>query len=433
MRRAQAALAPHSKVALLLALAALLTGALGLPSRASAKILIPMDDKQTDHLRAYGLTYWALERGLHGEWLLNYRGGAFLLPDAAEIASEAVVRGVAVESVDEATVATIMAEIADNNMDVIKLETAPRVAVYVPPFAPPWDDAVQLALDYAQIPYTKLWDAEVLDGKLSDYDWLHLHHEDFTGQYGKFFAAFAATEWYRRQVAENEAMARRFGFGKVSELKKAVARTLKDYVAAGGFLFAMCSATDTIDLALAAKNTDIVGPEYDGDPADRNAQSKLDFSETLAFQKFELEMNPLVYEFSNIDITNRAGLRGERNDTFTLFDFSAKQDPVPTMLVQNHVANVKGFMGQTTGFEKSLIKSGITLLAEVPGSDEVKYIHGHFGKGTFTFYGGHDPEDYQHAVGDPPTDLTLHKHSPGYRLILNNVLFPAAEKKEKKT
>ena len=433
MRRVRAAIAPHSNFSLLLALAALAVGALALPSRASAKILIPMDEKQTDHLRAYGLTYWALERGLHGEWLLNYRGGAFLLPDAAEVASEAVVRGVAVERVDEATVATIMAEIADNNMDVIKLETAPRVAVYVPPFAPPWDDAVQLALDYAQIPYTKLWDAEVLDGKLSDYDWLHLHHEDFTGQYGKFFAAFAATEWYRRQVAENEAMARRFGFGKVSELKKAVARTLKAYVAAGGFLFAMCSATDTIDLALAAKNTDIVGPEYDGDPADRNAQSKLDFSETFAFQNFELEMNPLVYEFSNIDITNRAGLRGERNDTFTLFDFSAKQDPVPTMLVQNHVANVRGFMGQTTGFEKSLIKSGITFLAEVPGSDEVKYIHGHFGKGTFTFYGGHDPEDYQHAVGDPPTDLTLHKHSPGYRLILNNVLFPAAEKKEKKT
>ena len=433
MTRRLLAIVLRARIALLATVVALAAVAFSVPLRASARVLIPMDDKQTDHLRAYGLTYWALERGLHGEWLLNYRGGAFLLPDAAEVSREAVVRGVAVEVVDEATVATIMAEIADNNMDVIKLETAPRMAVYVPPFAPPWDDAVQLALDYAQIPYTKLWDAEVLDGKLSDYDWLHLHHEDFTGQYGKFFAAFAATEWYRRQVAENEAMARRFGFGKVSELKKAVARTLKAYVAAGGFLFAMCSATDTIDLALAAKNTDIVGPEYDGDPADRNAQAKLDFSETLAFQNFELEMNPLVYEFSNIDITNRAGLRGERNDSFTLFDFSAKQDPVPTMLVQNHVANVRGFMGQTTGFEKSLIKSGITFLAEVPGSDEVKYIHGHFGKGTFTFYGGHDPEDYQHAVGDPPTDLTLHKHSPGYRLILNNVLFPAAEKKEKKT
>jgi hypothetical protein len=419
--------------AVLLAALTVAVASAALPSRALARILIPMDDKQTDHLRAYGLTYWALERGLHGEWLLNYRGGAFLLPDAAEVASEAVVRGVSTEVVDEAGVATIKAEIADNNMEVVKLETAPRMAVYVPPFAPPWDDAVQLALDYAQIPYTKIWDAEVLDGKLADYDWLHLHHEDFTGQYGKFFAAFAATEWYRRQVAENEAMAHRYRFAKVSELKKAVARTLKAYVAAGGFLFAMCSATDTIDLALAAKNTDIVGPEYDGDAADRNAQGKLDFTETLAFQNFQLEMNPLVYEFSDIDVTNRAGLRGERNDFFTLFDFSAKQDPVPTMLVQDHVANIKGFMGQTTGFEKSLIKPGITFLAEVPGTDEVKYIHGHFGKGTFTFYGGHDPEDYQHAVGDPPTDLTLHKHSPGYRLILNNVLFPAAEKKEKKT
>jgi hypothetical protein len=411
----------------------LLAAAVTLPAPGAARLLVPMDDKQADHLRAYGLTYWALERGLHGEWLLNYRGGSFLLPDAAEIASEAVVRGVTVVQLDDAAVAQIMAEIADNNMEVIKLETAPRVAVYVPPSAPPWDDAVQLALDYAQIPYTKLWDAEVLDGKLGDYDWLHLHHEDFTGQYGKFYAAFAATDWYRRQVVENESMARRHGFSKVSELKKAVAQTLKGYVAAGGFLFAMCSATDTIDLALAARNVDIVGPEYDGDVADRNAQKKLDFSETLAFQDFELEMNPLVYEFSNIDVTTRAGIRGQRNDWFTLFDFSAKQDPVPTMLVQDHVANVQGFMGQTTGFDKSLLKPGVTILAEVPGADEVKYIHGHFGKGTFTFYGGHDPEDYQHAVGDPPTDLALHKHSPGYRLILNNVLFPAAEKKEKKT
>ncbi|HYJ31601.1 MAG TPA: asparagine synthetase B [Candidatus Binatia bacterium] len=392
-----------------------------------------MDDKQADHLRAYGLTYWALERGLHGEWLLNYRGGSFLLPDNATLATEAVVRGVTVEPVDEAMVARIMAEIADNNMESVKLETAPRIAVYVPPSAPPWDDAVQLALDYAQIPYTKLWDAEVLDGKLSQYDWLHLHHEDFTGQYGKFFAAFATTDWYRRQVAENEAMAHSRGFAKVSELKKAVARTIKAYVAAGGFLFAMCSATDTFDIALAAKNVDIVGPEYDGDGADPRADAKLDFGECLAFQNFQLDENPMVYEFSNIDTTNRASLRGQRNDTFTLFDFSAKQDPVPSMLVQDHTAVVPGFMGQTTGFEKSMIKPGITVLAETPGADDVKYLHGHYGKGTFTFYGGHDPEDYQHAVGDPPTDLALHKHSPGYRLILNNVLFPAAEKKEKKT
>jgi hypothetical protein len=403
------------------------------PGIASAKILVPMDGTQTDHLRAYGLTYWALSRGLHGEWLLNYRGGSFLLPDDPSIASEAVIRGVSTQPVNDAAVAQIMAEIADNNMEVMKLETAPRVAVYVPPSAPPWDDAVQLALDYAQIPYTKIWDAEVLDGKLSEYDWIHLHHEDFTGQYGKFFAAFAATDWYRRQVVENEAVAKRYGFTKVSELKKAVARAIKLYVAQGGFLFAMCSATDTFDIALAAERVDIVGAEYDHDPADPNADAKLDFSKTLAFRDFELEMNPLVYEFSNIDTTNRASLRGQRNDYFTLFDFSAKQDPVPTMLVQDHVANVPGFMGQTTGFEKRLLKPGITVLAETPGADDAKYIHGHFGQGTFTFYGGHDPEDYQHAVGDPPTDLALHKHSPGYRLILNNVLFPAAEKKEKKT
>jgi hypothetical protein len=411
------------------ALAALLLA----PVPAAARMLVPMDQSQADHLRAYGLAYWALERGIHGEWLLNYRGGSFLLPDNAALSSEAVVRGVTVQNIDESAVAQIKAEIADNNMEVVKLETAPRVAVYVPPSAPPWDDAVQLALDYAQIPYTKLWDAEVLDGKLAEYDWLHLHHEDFTGQYGKFFAAFAATDWYRRQVAENEAMAKRLGFQKVSELKKAVARTLKLYVANGGFLFAMCSATDTFDIALAAERVDIVGAEYDHDGFDPAADAKLDFSRTLAFQGFELEMNPLVYEFSNLDTTQKSSLRGQRNDYFTLFDFSAKQDPVPTMLVQNHAANVAGFMGQTTGFEKRLLKPGVTVLAESPGADDAKYIHGHFGQGTFTFYGGHDPEDYQHAVGDPPTDLALHKHSPGYRLILNNVLFPAAEKKEKKT
>jgi len=403
------------------------------PAAASARILVPMDKAQADHLRAYGLMYWALEHGIHGEWLLNYRGGSFLLPDRGEVQGEAAVRGVTTEAVDEAGVAQIMAEIADNNMDHLKLETAPRIAVYVPPSAPPWDDAVQLALDYAQIPYTKIWDAEVLDGKLSEYDWIHLHHEDFTGQYGKFFAAFAATDWYRKQVAENEAMAHRYHFAKVSELKKAVARAIKQYVGQGGFLFAMCSATDTFDIALAAEHVDIVGPEYDYDPADSNSDAKLDFTKTLAFQNFTLEMNPLVYEFSNIDTTSKDSLRGQRNDYFTLFDFSAKEDPVPSMLVQDHVANVPGFMGQTTGFEKKLLKPGVTVLAEVPGADEAKYIHGHYGKGTFTFYGGHDPEDYQHAVGDPPTDLTLYKHSPGYRLILNNVLFPAAEKKEKKT
>jgi len=403
------------------------------PAVAAARFLVPMDTAQADHLRAYGLTYWALSRGLHGEWLLNYRGGSFLLPETESVREEALVRGVTLEQVSEAEIARIQAEIADNNMETIKLETAPRVAVYVPPNAPPWDDAVQLALEYAQIPYTKLWDAEVLDGRLADYDWLHLHHEDFTGQYGKFYAAFASADWYRLQVAENEAVAQRYGFAKVSELKKAVAQSIRQYVAQGGFLFAMCSATDTFDIALAAAGVDIVSKEYDGDGVTPGAQERLDFSRTLAFQNFQLEMNPLVYEYSNIDTTNKAILRGQRGDTFTLFDFSAKQDPVPTMLVQDHTATIKGFLGQTTGFDKTLLRPGVTILAETPGFDDVKYIHGHFGKGTFTFYGGHDPEDYQHAVGDPPTDLSLHKNSPGYRLILNNVLFPAAEKKEKKT
>ena len=424
MRRLNPALAAAGAL-----LVALSSGA----SLARAELLVPMDQTQTDHLRAYGLTYWALQQGLRGEWLLNYRGGSFLLPDGARIQSEAAVRGVRTEAGNGAQVAQIRAEIADNNMESVKLETAPRIAVYVPPTTPPWDDAVQLALEYAQIPYTKLWDAEVLQGRLSDYDWLHLHHEDFTGQYGKFYAAFAGTDWYRKQVAENEAIAHKLGFAKVSELKKAVARTIKSFVGAGGFLFAMCSATDTFDIALAAEGVDIVGPEYDGDAADPYAQQKLDFGKCVAFQNFELEQNPLVYEYSNIDTSSRDMLRGQRNDYFTLFDFSAKQDPVPSMLVQDHVANVPGFMGQTTGFEKRLLKPAITVLAEVPGADEAKYIHGHFGKGTFTFYGGHDPEDYQHAVGDPATDLSLHKNSPGYRLILNNVLFPAAEKKEKKT
>lgn len=417
---------------LLLLLAA---GSLALvaPRAADARILVPMDKSQSDHLRAYGLTYWALQRGLHGEWLLNYRGGSFLLPEDAGLATEAALRGVRVESVDESAVAQIRATIADNNMEAVKLETAPRIAVYVPPTAPPWDDAVQLALEYAQIPYTKLWDAEVLDGRLRDYDWLHLHHEDFTGQYGKFYAAFSGTDWYQKQVAENEAMARRLGYAKVSELKKAVVRSIKAFVAGGGFLFAMCSATDTFDIALAAEGVDICAAQYDGDRADPDAQAKLDYTKCLAFQGFKLEMNPLVYEYSDIDTTERAMLRGQQNDYFTLFDFSAKEDPVPSMLVQDHVANVPGFLGQTTGFEKRLLKSGVTVLAETPGADDAKYIHGHYGKGTFTFYGGHDPEDYQHAVGSPPTDLSLYKNSPGYRLILNNVLFPAAEKKEKKT
>jgi len=404
----------------------------GAPAR--AELLVPMDQTQTDHLRAYGLTYWTLQQGFHGEWLLNYRGGSFLLPDNARISSEAAVRGVLTESVSGAQVASIRAEIADNNMESVKLETAPRIAVYVPPTAPPWDDAVQLALEYAQIPYTKLWDAEVLQGRLSEYDWLHLHHEDFTGQYGKFYAAFAGTEWYRRQVAENEAMARKLGYAKVSELKKAVARSIRGYVENGGFLFAMCTATETIDLALAAHNVDIAATFADGTPLDPDADAKLDWSQAFAFTGAHIETNPLVASFSDIDGHQvNGGARRQPLGAYTLFNFSAKIDPVPTMLVQDHRQVIPDFYGLTTSFTRNRLKPGVTILAEEEGAPWVKYVHGDLGKGTWTFLGGHDPEDPQHQIGDPATDLSLHPHSPGYRQILNNVLFPAAKKRELKT
>jgi hypothetical protein len=318
-------------------------------------------------------------------------------------------------------------------MEVVLLETAPRVAIYAPPGFEPWDDAVTLALTYAEIEYTTIYDDEVLGGELDQYDWVHLHHEDFTGQYGKFYAGFRNHDWYRAQQQNCEALARRWGMNKVSKLKLAVVQAIKDYVARGGFVFAMCSATDTFDIALAAHATDICASMFDGDPPAPDCQSKLDFEATLAFQNFTLEMNPLVYEYSDIDTSNYRLARGPEADYFTLFEFSAKHDPVPTMLTQDHVAVVNGFFGQTTGFKRQTIKEAVTILAEAEGTDEVKYLHGKYGQGTFTFYGGHDPEDYQHAVGDPPTNLALHKNSPGYRLILNNILFPAAEKKEQKT
>jgi hypothetical protein len=348
------------------------------------------------------------------------------------IVTECRVRGVAFESVGAADAAAIYAEVQreDNNMDVVRLEKAPRIAVYVPPGFRPWDDAVTLVLEYAEIKYDKLWDDEVLQGKLKEYDWLHLHHEDFTGQYGKFYASFAGAPWYQEQQAVLENEAKKLGFKKVSELKKAVARAIKAYIGSGGFMFAMCSATDTFDIALAAENTDICDVMYDGDPPDPDAQQKLDFSKTLAFTNFTLEKNPLRYEYSDIDIppSDMLALQNPENDYFTLFEFSAKFDPVPTMLTQDHVNVIK-----TTGFKKELIKTSVIIMAEKAGTDQVRYLHGNYGRGTFTFYGGHDPEDYQHAVGDPPTDLSLHKNSPGYRLILNNILFPAARKKPQKT
>lgn len=402
-----------------------------------AKLLVPMDLRQTDHLKAYGIAFWVLQHNATVDWMLNYRGGSFLMDYSDVIARECRIRGVLFESVSVGEAATIYADVQrdDNNMDVVRLEKTPKIAVYVPPNFKPWDDAVTLALEYAEIPYTKIWDEEVLSGKLSEYDWLHLHHEDFTGQYGKFYANYRFAQWYIDQQLLYEKEAKRLGFKKVSDEKKAVARMIKEYVGTGGFMFAMCSATDSYDIALAAEDVDICDIMFDGDPADPRAEQKLDFGKCLAFENFKLDMNSMRYEYSDIDIppSDPPPLRDPNTDYFTLFEFSAKYDPVPTMLTQDHVSIVKGFMGQTTAFRKNLIKRTIVLLGQREGTDEVKYLHGNFGRGTFTWYAGHDPEDYQHAVGDPPTDLSLHKNSPGYRLILNNVLFPAAKKKQQKT
>jgi len=398
-------------------------------------ILIPMDAAQNNHLKAYGVAFWALEDGQSVDWLLNYRGGSFLLGAFQELEQELQVRGVAFERISAGQSAQVIAEVESEgtNTAVVRLEKAPRIAVYAPDQTLPWDDAVLLALEYAEVNYEMVYDDEVLDGKLSEYDWLHLHHEDFTGQYGKFLQ-YRNMPWYIEQQRQAEEAARRRGFKKVSELKLSVADVILEYVSRGGFLFAMCSGTDTYDIALAAYATDIVPSEYDGDPVDPDAVEKLDYGRALAFHNFRPIFNAGEYEHSDIDTgPPPPQLRNPALDYFTLFDFSAKWDPVPTMLTQNHVATIKGFIGQTTNFRKDLIKSGVVILAEAPGRGEVKYLHGNQGQGTFTFYAGHDPEDYQHFVGDPPTDLNLYKNSPGYRLILNNILFPAAKKKKQKT
>jgi hypothetical protein len=400
------------------------------------KLLIPMDvNSQTDHLRAYGIAYRHLLSGKELDWLLNYRGGSFMFDYTDALVNECKAKGVSYEPISGTQAAQIYAEVQDekNNMDVVRLEKSAKLAVYVPPNALPWDDAVRLALEYAEIPYDKLWDEEVLAGKLKDYDWLHLHHEDFTGQYGKFYAAFANAPWYQEQVKTNQDMAKKLGFNKVSELKLAVVKKLREYVTNGGFLFTMCSGATTPDIALASQYTDICDVMYDGDPEDPEANNKLDYSDCFAFQNFKIILDPYVYEYSDLDITNDELLAGPFNDYFTLFDFSAKDDPVPCMLTQDHTNVIRGFLGQESGFHEKFIKPGITLLAKNAGTDWVRYVHGNLGRGTFTFYGGHDPEDYQHAVGAPKTDLSLHKNSPGYRLILNNVLFPAAKKKKLKT
>lgn len=401
----------------------------------AAHLLLPMDEKQANHLKAYGITFWVLQQEIEAEWLLNYRGGSFMFKYLQAFENELIIRGVSYEVISDAEALQIKQSISspEANMDVMKLEVAPKIAVYSPKSKQPWDDAVTLVLTYAEIPYEVVFDDEVMLEKLPEYDWLHLHHEDFTGQYGKFYGTYGKQQWYIEQQREFEKSAQNHGFKKVSQLKLAVVKKIRDFCAGGGFLFAMCSATDTYDIALSAEGVDICDVIYDGDSPDRNAQEKLNYENTFAFKDFKLKLNPYEYEYSNID--NQSHERGlnESNDFFKIFQFSAKWDPIPTMLSQNHQLLIKGFMGQTTAFKKQLIKSDVIIMGETKEAKEARYIHGTFGKGTWTFYGGHDPEDYRHFVGEEPTDLNLHPNSPGYRLILNNILFPAAKKKKQKT
>lgn len=391
-------------------------------------------ESQKEHLKAYGITYWVLEKQQKVKWLLNYRGGSFLMPDSPEIQKECQIRGVSFEVISDSKTEQILTEISSpsKNMDAVVLEKAPKIAVYSPKGNLPWDDAVTMVLTYAEIPYTVVYDEEVLGDQLILYDWLHLHHEDFTGQYGKFYRAYRSAPWYIEEKAKAEALAAKLGYNKVSEEKLAVAKKIRDYVIGGGFMFAMCSATDSFDIALSAEGVDICEPMFDGDPSEPGYQSKIDYNKTFAFKDFILERSPMVYEFSSIDMTEKRRIAKE-SDYFTLMDYSAKWDPIPTMLNQNHTALVKGFMGQTTSFDPDEIKSNVLIMGENKTNGEARYIHGIKGKGFFTFYGGHDPEDYQHRVGDAKTELALHPNSPGYRLILNNVLFPAAKKKKQKT
>lgn len=398
-------------------------------------IIIPMDaESQENHLKAYGITYWVLNKDTKVKWLLNYRGGSFLLPDSDKIQRECKIRGVSFEVLSDAKTESILEEISSpsKNMEAVVLEKAPKIAVYSPQGKLPWDDAVTMVLSYAEIPYITIYDEEVLKDELLLYDWLHLHHEDFSGQFGKFYARYRTAAWYIEEKKRAEALATTLGYSKVSEAKRAVALKIRDYVVGGGFMFAMCSATDSFDIALSAEHVDICEPMFDGDASDGNYQSKIDFKKTFAFKDYTLERSPMVYEFSSIDMTRKRKIP-KQTDYFSLMDYSAKWDPIPTMLCQNHTALVKGFMGQTTSFDRESIKSNVLVMGENRTNGEAKYIHGIKGKGFFTFYGGHDPEDYTHKVGDPKTELELHPTSPGYRLILNNVLFPAAKKKKQKT
>jgi hypothetical protein len=398
-------------------------------------ILLPMDETtQQNHLKAYGITYWCLDKKYKASWLLNYRGGSFLLPDSEEIRKECKIRGVSFEVLSDGETNSILDEISSpsQNMENVILEKAPKIAVYTPKGKQPWDDAVTLVLTYAEIPFTPIYDEEVLSDGLLLYDWLHLHHEDFTGQYGKFYGAYRNAPWYIEQKKQSETLATKLGFSKVSDEKLAVSKKIRDFVIGGGFMFAMCSATDSFDIALSADGVDICEPMFDGDPSEGNYQSKIDYTKSFAFKDYILDRKPEHYEFSTIDMTEKRIVPMEK-DYFTLMEFSAKWDVIPSMLCQNHTQLVKGFMGQTTAFDRELIKSNVLVLGENLLNSEARYIHGQKGKGFFTFYGGHDPEDYQHKVGDEPTVLDLHPNSPGYRLILNNVLFPAAKKKKQKT
>ena len=401
----------------------------------SQKILIPMDQTQKNHLKAYGTAFWTLNNGINVEWILNYRGGSFMVDSYPEVEKECRIRGVSYDIIGAEQTLIIYNEVEVNNMDVVLLEKAPKIAIYSPPNKQPWDDAVTLALTYAEVPYKTLWDEEVFNGGLEEFDWLHLHHEDFTGQYGKFYRNYHTADWYISQQKQFESVATKLGFNTVHNQKKALAQMIKNYVANGGFLFAMCSATDSFDIALSVLNSDAAHSVFDGSPIDNEIQKKVDYKNSLAFSDFKIITDPMIYEYSDIDYppSNNVLVRGAEADYFSLFEFSAKYDPVPTMLTQNHVSVIKGFMGQTTGFHRDKIKKHVLIMGEDKTTPQVKYIHGNHGKGTFTFLGGHDPEDYQHFVGDPQTDLSLHQNSPGYRLILNNVLFPAAKKKERKT
>ena len=399
------------------------------------QILIPMDESQKNHLKSYGIAFWLLKQKQEVQWLLNYNGGSFMFQYSQDAERECKVRGVSYETISDAAANAIITQIQDPaaNLNAVKLLNAPKIAVYSPKTKQPWDDAVTLVLTYAEIPYDVIFDDDVLSGKILEYDWLHLHHEDFTGQYGKFYSSYASAPWYQSEVAEAEAMAAKHGFGSNRELKLAVVKKIRDFMLGGGFLFAMCSATDSYDIAMAAESTDICESMFDGTPADQNAQSKLNFDNCIAFKDFALNLDPYFYEFSNIDVDPRTRTVSEENDLFTLFDYSAKWDLIPSILCQNHTKTIKGFMGQTTAYRSHLVRSDVLVMGENALLNEARYLHGEFGKGTWTFFGGHDPEDYQHFVGEAPTDLNLHPNSPGYRLILNNILFPSAQKSKQKT